>query len=278
MRIEDLDKARSKPEYADQLMRDYELLGLTWDEGPYYQHDRDGAYQQAFDQLAEHDLVYPCFCTRADLHAQSAPHTGETYVYAQTCKFLSEDERAAKSQALTAQNRMPSQRLIVPDEDVCFEDLIQGAYCENLAHDCGDFVVKRADGSFAYQLAVVVDDYAQGVTLVSRGVDLLSSTPQQIYLQRLLSLSTPQFAHLPLLIDETGRRLSKRNQDASLEYLLETYDSPAAFIGKLAALAGLIEAPEPMMPAELLQTLTFEGIVEKLKGPQTIIWEPHLNR
>ncbi len=277
LRIEDLDKARSKPEYATQIMRDYEMLGLAWDDGPYYQHDRDEAYQQAFDLLTQQNLVYPCFCTRADLHAQSAPHAGETFVYARTCRHLSDGERAAKTAALATQKRMPSQRLMVPDQDLCFEDLIQGPYSENLERDCGDFVVKRADGSFAYQLAVVVDDCAQGVILVSRGVDLLTSTPQQIYLQRLLGFPTPFYAHLPLLIDETGRRLSKRNQDASLDHLLATCGSPEAIIGTLAALVGLIDSAEPITPQKLLDALPFEAIVEKLKGPQAITWEPSLN-
>lgn len=180
LRIEDLDAERSKPVYIDAVQRDFEALGLTWDEGPYFQHDRTEAYRAAYDELRERGLVYPCFCTRADLHAASAPHRGEKPVYPGTCRHLSDGERAAR-----AQQRMPAQRLIVPDREVAFVDQVQGSYAQNLAADCGDFLVQRSDGAFAYQLAVVVDDAAQGVTSVVRGVDLLCSTPQQLYLQEL---------------------------------------------------------------------------------------------
>ena len=168
LRIEDLDAERSKPVYIDAVQRDFEALGLTWDEGPYFQHDRTEAYRAAYDELRERGLVYPCFCTRADLHAASAPHRGEKPVYPGTCRHLGDGERAVR-----AQQRMPAQRLIVPDREVAFVDQVQGPYAQNLAADCGDFLVQRSDGAFAYQLAVVVDDAAQGVTSVVRGVDLL---------------------------------------------------------------------------------------------------------
>lgn len=274
LRIEDLDKQRSKPQFASQIMHDYEMLGLTWDKGPFYQHDRDGAYQEAFDKLSRLNLVYPCFCSRADLHAQSAPHAGETYVYAQTCRHLSDKARHEKLNRFAQQGRHPSYRLMTTHEDIEINDLIQGNYSENLADDCGDFVIRRTDGTFAYHLAVVVDDYAQGINLVSRGVDLLSSTPQQIYLQRLLGLSTPYYAHIPLIVDKSGRRLSKRNQDASLECLLDTYQSAAGVIGTLAAYAGFIESPEPLMPQDLAKYLTFEDVLNTLKNSRELIWEP----
>ena len=199
LRIEDLDAERSKPVYIDAVQRDFEALGLTWDEGPYFQHDRTEAYRAAYDELRERGLVYPCFCTRADLHAASAPHRGEKPVYPGTCRHLSDGERAVR-----AQQRMPAQRLIVPDREVAFVDQVQGSYAQNLAADCGDFLVQRSDGAFAYQLAVVVDDAAQGVTSVVRGVDLLCSTPQQLYLQELLGLPHPAYAHIPLLVAATG--------------------------------------------------------------------------
>lgn len=215
LRIEDLDAERSKPVYIDAVQRDFEALGLTWDEGPYFQHDRTEAYRAAYDELRERGLVYPCFCTRADLHAASAPHRGEKPVYPGTCRHLSDGERAVR-----AQQRMPAQRLIVPDREVAFVDQVQGSYAQNLAADCGDFLVQRSDGAFAYQLAVVVDDAAQGVTSVVRGVDLLCSTPQQLYLQELLGLPHPAYAHIPLLVAERDRRLSKRDRDAALDALL----------------------------------------------------------
>ena len=264
LRIEDLDAERSKPVYIDAVQRDLEALGLTWDEGPYFQHDRTEAYRAAYDELRERGLVYPCFCTRADLHAASAPHRGEKPVYPGTCRHLSDGERAAR-----AQQRMPAQRLIVPDREVAVGDQVQGSYAQNLAADCGDFLVQRSDGAFAYQLAVVVDDAAQGVTSVVRGVDLLCSTPQQLYLQELLGLPHPAYAHIPLLVAERDRRLSKRDRDAALDALLARFKTPEAVIGHIAGITGLAPACDPATPEELLATFdlaalptTFDDLVQ----------------
>lgn len=249
LRIEDLDRERSKPQFIDAVQRDFESLGLTWDEGPYFQHDRDEAYQAAYDSLRDKGLVYPCFCTRADLHAASAPHRGEKLVYAGTCRSLTGDEVARLSQS-----RNPAYRLRVPDEDVSLDDLIQGPYSQNLERDCGDFLVRRSDGAFAYQLAVVVDDAAQGVNSIVRGVDLLCSTPQQIYLQRMLGLPEATYAHVPLLVAERNRRLSKRDHDAALDALLERFKTPEAVIGHIAGITGLAPTCEPASPEQLLAT------------------------
>ena len=264
LRIEDLDAERSKPVYIDAVQRDFEALGLTWDEGPYFQHDRTEAYRAAYDELRERGLVYPCFCTRADLHAASAPHRGEKPVYPGTCRHLSDGERAVR-----AQQRMPAQRLIVPDREVAFVDQVQRSYAQNLVADCGDFLVQRSDGAFAYQLAVVVDDAAQGVTSVVRGVDLLCSTPQQLYLQELLGLPHPAYAHIPLLVAERDRRLSKRDRDAALDALLARFKTPEAVIGHIAGITGLAPACDPATPEELLATFdlaalptTFDDLVQ----------------
>ena len=152
LRIEDLDVERSKPHWADQVQRDFEALGLTWDEGPFYQQGREEAYREAFDALDERARVFPCFCTRADLHAASAPHRGEKLVYPGTCRNLS-DAQVGERMA----QRKPAYRVAVPNRDYAFEDLVQGPYRQNLARDCGDFVLRRSDGLFAYQLAVVVE-------------------------------------------------------------------------------------------------------------------------
>ena len=255
LRIEDLDAERSKPVYIDAVQRDFEALGLTWDEGPYFQHDRTEAYRAAYDELRERGLVYPCFCTRADLHAASAPHRGEKPVYPGTCRHLGDGERAVR-----AQQRMPAQRLIVPDREVAFVDQVQGPYAQNLAADCGDFLVQRSDGAFAYQLAVVVDDAAQGVTSVVRGVDLLCSTPQQLYLQELLGLPHPVYAHIPLLVAERDRRLSKRDRDAALDALLARFKTPEAVIGHIAGITGLAPACDPATPEELLATFDLAAL------------------
>ena len=267
LRIEDLDAERSKPVYIDAVQRDLEALGLTWDEGPYFQHDRTEAYRAAYDELRERGLVYPCFCTRADLHAASAPHRGEKPVYPGTCRHLSDGERAAR-----AQQRMPAQRLIVPDREVAFVDQVQGSYAQNLAADCGDFLVQRSDGAFAYQLAVVVDDAAQGVTSVVRGVDLLCSTPQQLYLQELLGLPHPAYAHIPLLVAERDRRLSKRDRDAALDALLARFKTPEAVIGHIAGITGLAPACDPATPEELLATFDLAALPTTYDDLVTVRW------
>ncbi|MEG1493258.1 MAG: tRNA glutamyl-Q(34) synthetase GluQRS [Gordonibacter sp.] len=268
LRIEDLDAERSRVEFVDAVQRDFEALGLTWDEGPYFQHDREEAYRAAFEALSERDLVYPCFCTRADLHAASAPHRGEKPVYPGTCRSLGPAERE-----LRAEGRVPAQRLVVPDRNVSLDDLVQGRYRQDLAHDCGDFLVQRSDGAFAYQLAVVVDDAEQGVNSVVRGVDLLCSTPQQIYLQELLGLPRPGYAHIPLIVAEQDRRLSKRNHDAALDALLVRFKTPAAVIGHIAGLTGLAPSCDPATPEELLGSFDLNALPSLLRNLVQIRWE-----
>lgn len=267
LRIEDLDKERSKPCFVDGVQRDFEKLGLFWDEGPFFQHGRDEAYAAAFETLQKKGLVYPCFCTRADLHAASAPHRGEKPVYPGTCRGLDEEQRAQR-----AERRTPAQRLIVSDEDVAFVDAIQGPYAQNLARDCGDFIVRRSDGAFAYQLAVVVDDAEQGVTSVVRGVDLLCSTPQQMYLQNLLGAPHPAYAHVPLLVARHDRRLSKRDHDAALDALLERFKTPKALIGHIAGITGLAPTCDPASPEELLETFRLDSLAANLCDLEQVRW------
>ena len=267
LRIEDLDRDRSKAEYISAVQRDFELLGLTWDYGPFFQHDRDEAYLEAFSALERRGLVYPCFCTRADLHAASAPHRGEKFVYPGTCRGLTAEQIAVKSV-----RRAPAQRLRVPDDTYSFEDMVQGRYKQNLAHDCGDFLIRRADQAFAYQLAVVVDDAAQGVTSIVRGVDLLCSTPQQLYLQELLGLDHPRYAHIPLLVAEKNRRLSKRDHDAGIEELLARFKTPEAIIGHIAGICGLAPTCDPATPEQLLATFDVARLPELFSDPVQIPW------
>lgn len=267
LRIEDLDRDRSKAEYISAVQRDFELLGLTWDRGPFFQHDRDEAYHEAFSALERRGLVYPCFCTRADLHAASAPHRGEKFVYPGTCRGLTAEQIAEKSM-----RRAPAQRLRVPDDTYSFEDMVQGRYKQNLAHDCGDFLIRRSDQAFAYQLAVVVDDAAQGVTSIVRGVDLLCSTPQQLYLQELLGLDHPRYAHIPLLVAEKNRRLSKRDHDAGIEELLARFKTPEAIIGHIAGICGLAPTCDPATPEQLLATFDVARLPELFSDPVQIPW------
>lgn len=267
LRIEDLDRERSKPHFIDAVQRDFELLGLTWDRGPFFQHDRDEAYQEAFDRLTAQGLVYPCFCSRADLHAASAPHRGEKLVYPGTCRSLSAFEVAEKRQL-----RKPAYRLSVPDATYEFADAIQGVYRQNLLHECGDYLIKRSDGAFAYQLAVVVDDAAQNITSITRGVDLLCSTPQQLYLQDLLGFEHPAYAHVPLLVSEAHRRLSKRDRDASLDELLAACGTPEGVIGLVAGRTGLAPTTDPITPAELLQTFDLSAFAKSCDDLIEIPW------
>ena len=268
LRVEDLDRERSKPGFVDAVQRDFERLGLTWDRGPYFQHDRDEAYQAALDQLDARGLLYPCYCTRADLHAASAPHRGEKPVYPGTCRGLSPVERAARRDA----GRTPATRLRVPDETVAFHDLVQGDYAQDLARECGDFLGRRSDGAFAYQLAVVVDDAAQGVTSVVRGVDLLCSTPQQIHLQRLLGLPEPSYAHVPLVVAEAGRRLSKRDRDAALDELIARFGTPEAVVGHIAGITGLAPTCEPASPEQLLAGFDPAALSAAFADPIQVLW------
>lgn len=268
LRIEDLDRERSKPHFADEVQRDFETLGLTWDAGPFFQHDRDEVYRVALDALEAQGLLYPCWCTRADLHAASAPHRGEKPVYAGTCRHLSERERAER----VASGRLPATRLAVPDRTFALHDLIQGDYRQNLAVECGDFLVRRADGAFAYQLAVVVDDAAQGVNSVVRGMDLLCSTPQQMYLQELLGLPPATYAHVPLVVGELNRRLSKRDRDAALDELLARFETPAGVIGHIAGITGLAPTTDPVTPEELLRDFDLTRLPMLFPDKVQILW------
>ena len=257
LRIEDLDTQRCPRSYADAIVDDLAWLGLAADgpTPPVYQSDRSEIYQRYFDELSRRGLVYPCFCSRSQLHAASAPHRSDGQViYAGTCRGLTPAEIAERSKT-----RAPAWRVQVPDEVIAFEDGHMGHYEENLARDCGDFFLRRADGVFAYQLAVVVDDALMGVDEVVRGSDLLSSTPRQLWLYRELGLTPPKFYHLPLLLASDGRRLSKRDGDQSLENLREKY-TPEEIIGKLAFACGLQASPAPTTPQALARTFDWSQV------------------
>jgi len=262
LRIEDLDLERTSREYTQQAERDLAFLGLSWDRGGtaggdgYFQGKRSAYYQELLERLEAQGLVYPCFCSRSELHAASAPHASDgDVIYSGKCRDLTVEQVEEKKKS-----RSPALRLRVPEETVAFVDLHYGPVSQNLAQDCGDFILRRSDGVFAYQLAVVGDDAAMGVTEVVRGRDLLSSTPRQIYLYRLLGFEPPQFAHTPLLLASDGRRLSKRDRDVSLEALVEKGMSPEDIVGRLACLAGLLDRPEPASAKELIPLFSWEKV------------------
>ena len=251
LRIEDLDPDRCRPEYAAQLRRDLEWLGLDWDEEQTPQSQRTEAYAEAFARLD----TYPCYCSRNELHTASAPHASDgAVIYAGTCRDLTAAERAAKT-------RRPAWRVRVPDEEVSFVDGLQGEVRENLARECGDFILRRSDGVYAYQLAVVCDDALGGITQVVRGCDLLPSTPRQIWLGRELGFVQPAYYHVPLLVAPDGRRLSKRERDLDMEHLRRRY-TPEQLTGRLAFLAGLRPEASAVAPKELAHGFTW-GVIHK---------------
>ena len=253
LRMEDLDTQRTSGEFARILREDLVWLGLTWDRETLPQSMRTAAYDEYFARLTQMGFLYPCYCTRSQLHSVNAPHLSDgTYVYPGTCRNLTEKERASFS-------RPPAWRVKVPDRIWTVEDRVQGTYTCNLATDCGDMVVRRADGVYVYQLAVTVDDGESGVTEVVRGMDLLSSAPRQMYLQELFGFPHPEYAHVPMLLSADGRRLSKRDRDMDLGYL-RTRMTAEELIGVLAAAAGLMETPQRISAGELASRFSWEMV------------------
>jgi glutamyl-Q tRNA(Asp) synthetase len=203
VRIEDIDTARVVPGSAEEILATLQRYGLQWDGDVVWQSQRTALYERALATLRERGLVYDCACSRAELQRAASAPLGREPVYPGTCRDRLPPGRAARAIRFRA-----------PDEVIAFDDLLRGRVEENVARETGDFVVRRADGLFAYQLAVVVDDEEQGVTQVVRGGDLLSSTARQIALQRALGYRTPEYAHLPLVLNADGTKLGKR--DAAL--------------------------------------------------------------
>ena len=249
LRMEDLDTQRTSHEFAAILRDDLSWLGLNWDTEQTAQSQRSPIYDRYFEKLRSENLLYPCYCTRSQLHSVNAPHRSDgTYVYPGTCRHLTH-----------APDRDPSWRVLVPDRVWQFQDLLQGPYVENLSTDCGDFVVRRADGVYVYQLAVTVDDGEAGVTEVVRGVDLLSSAPRQMYLQELFGFAHPTYGHVPLLLAPDGRRLSKRDKDLDLGSLRQNL-KPEQLIGSLACTCGLLETYQPISAVELCSEFSWEKL------------------
>lgn len=270
LRIEDLDPDRSKQEHIDAIMRDLTWFGFEWVDTVVYQSapDQQERYQHACEVLEAQGLVYPCFCTRVDLHSARAPHVGEEFIYQNTCKGISPEVR---NERMSMERYALRLDVAAAPSPLCFADIFQGERCFDLVREAGDFIIKRSDGVFAYQLAVVVDDAASGIDSVVRGVDLLTSTPKQIYLQRLLGLPTPVYGHVPIFVDGSGRKLSKRNKDASLGYLIDDLGlSAEAILGYLAYCSGIIPEWEAMNIAELKR----EACLSALEGKRAIVWQP----
>lgn len=257
LRLEDNDTGRSRPEFADGIMRDMEWLGLDWDEGPYYQSERTELYEAALQKLEAKGLTYPCFCSRKDLQAlTSAPHgiTSEGPDYPGFCRDLSPEERAAAQH-----DKDPSIRFLLPHKSYSYTDLILGEQKFPPGFG-GDFVIRRADGMWAYQLACTVDDLEMGITHVLRGSDLVDSTPRQLALIDTLGGTPPAYAHTPLWMGNDGHRLSKRNGAKSIhQFKMEGY-SPEQILGQIAFKSGLVKSDSPVPLSELLASFHLENI------------------
>jgi glutamyl-tRNA synthetase len=247
LRVEDLDTPRVRPGATAEMVDDLRWSGLDWDGEPVKQSDRQPFYEAALARLREQDAVYPCTCSRADIErAASAPHAGEEGPnYPGTCA----GRRAADAAGLAG--RRFAWRFRVR-ESPAFADGLHGPVAIDLARAGGDFVVWRSDGVPAYQLAVVVDDAAQGVTEVVRGDDLLSSTPRQVLLYRALGLTEPRFTHVPLVVGADGQRLAKRHGATALAELRAAGVDPRRVLGLLAWSCGLLAKPEPVTARDLL--------------------------
>ena len=253
LRMEDLDTQRTNEEFARTLREDLLWLGLDWDMETPPQSQRSQVYDRYFEKLMDLGLLYPCYCTRSQLHSVNAPHLSDgTYVYPGTCRELTRQQREM-------QQRSPAWRVKVPDSRWELEDLCQGHYSQNLLAQCGDFLVRRADGGYVYQLAVTVDDGEAGVTEVVRGMDLLSSAPRQMYLQKLFGFKNPTYGHVPLLLSNDGRRLSKRDRDLDMGALRKDCTAEK-ILGVLAHAAGLTEAPQPISARELVGEFSWDKL------------------
>lgn len=282
MRIEDLDAARVLPQGEAALLEDLRWLGVDWDEGPdvggpfapYRQSARQTLYDEAIARLLATGRAFPCACSRAEVaRAASAPHglDDEGPRYPGTCRRLSPEEVAARAQAA---GRQVTIRFAGDDERIAFDDAVHGPVEPMGAAGVDDFVLRRADGVAAYQLAVVVDDAAMAIDQVVRGDDLLSSTPRQIALYRALGCPVPAFAHVPLLLDAaTGERLAKRTRPPSLASLREAGWTPPQVVGRLAASAGLLAGGETLGAGQLLAHLSRTDLWASV-GRRPTAWSP----
>ena len=273
LRIEDIDTQRSKPSYIQGILDDLSWLGLDFDEGPGHsfsygdtiQSQRTHLYEETCRDLLKQGELYPCFCSRARLHAiSSAPHANEAVSsYDGHCRNLTEQERAVQTKA-------PSLRFKVDDCRIEFTDLLKGKQSKHLRAGFDDFVVKRADGMFAYQLAVSQDDGAMGITHVFRGNDLMDSTFYQILLMRKMGYTPPAYAHLPLLVDQQGIRLSKRQHGISVKVLRESGTTAEEIIGFLLYLAGETGHKCRMSASEALRNVDFNTCRNLTKDSITV--------
>ena len=261
-RLEDLDPDRSNNEYAVLMAQDLEWLGLDWDIGwrpekpdKFNQSGRSELYLNQFDKLVKQGDIYPCYCTRAQRLAASAPHPGEARETGCGCAELSEEQKYEYLQ----HGRKPSYKIRVTNEVIQFNDAHLGMQSFPLNTGTDDFIVRRSDGVFAYQFAVSYDDAVMGINRVVRACDLLDSTPKQIWLIRKFGYTEPTYCHAPLLVTSDGRKMSKRDGGLSMEGLRRNH-TPDELCGKLAFIAGLIDRPDAISPTELIPLFSWDKV------------------
>lgn len=279
LRIEDIDPQRSRQEYADCVMQDLEWLGLTWDGEVVYQSQRTEIYAAYLEKLREQGVLYECHRTRADILATQAPHESDGRVVVHrkspTTALSGKSPTTALPEGrendtnISVANPLPlgragvglpgALRVEVPHRVVTIHDGHYGNVTVDLYDQVGDFIVRRKDGAYAYQLAVVVDDALMGVTEVVRGRDLLLSSPQQAFMAELLGLSVPQYVHFPLLTNEAGQRLSKRDKSMDMGELRQRH-TPQEIIGMLGHIAGILPHPTPATAEELLPLFDWDKV------------------
>lgn len=270
IRMDDLDTSRVVKGSDSQILRDLEWLGLDWDGEVFYQSSNLDHYQSVFQQMKQADVIYPCFCSRKDIQqAVSAPHN-KTAVYPGTCLQLTNELIEKKQRQKTPAWRFRVSGLV---DEISFIDELCGEQSELMPIDCGDFVIKRADNFFAYQLAVVVDDIKQQITDVVRGYDLLNSTTRQIALFNYLQSKVPGYCHVPLFLNPDGQRMAKRDGSDSVEawrqnLLPEQQSNTAeALVGYLAFSVGLLDANQAISTNELLVSLRSNtSFIEKIRS------------
>lgn len=258
LRIEDLDRARAKPELVDTCLRDLEWLGIDWDGQPTYQSADLGPYEEALASLIASGAAYACTCSRKEIEAaQSAPHTADQLHYPGTCRGRYASVKAAERFA----DREVGLRLRVGSAPLDLEDAVRGRHSTDVQRDVGDFLLARRDRTFAYQLAVVVDDARSGITEVLRGDDLLPSTARQWHLQHALSLPHPGWIHVPMVVDPAGRRLAKRDRDLALASLRAAGVDARRLVFWAARTAGQ-PVSEELSASDLLQTFDLKNLPE----------------
>lgn len=282
MRVEDLDRGRVREHFIGSQLEELRWLGLDWDEGPdvggdsgpYLQSQRGELYAAAVERLIARGLVYECFCSRREVAAAaSAPHgpQDEGPIYPGTCRDLSPEQARRRGR-----NRAASLRFRVPDELIRFTDLLQGEQVVRPRKELGDFVIRPRDGVAAYQLAVVVDDIAMGITDVLRGADLLTSTARQLLLYAALEAPPPRWIHVPLMLGPDGERLAKRYGSTTLSSLRLAGVSPAEVVGWLAGTCGLAEAGERIEARDLIPRFSLDRLPREPASIESLPWPSQL--